>query len=47
MRPVPCVPHLETAVTGRGRRAAGDRLALAAFPRRCKLPGHEFFAAVP
>jgi hypothetical protein len=47
VRPVPCVPHLETAVTGRGRRAAGDWLALAAFPRRCKLPGHEFFAAVP
>ena len=47
VRPVPCVPHLETAVTGRGRHAAGQWMALAAFPRRARLPGHEFFAAVP
>jgi hypothetical protein len=47
VRYVPCVPHLETAVTGRGRDAASHSMALAAFPRRVKLPGHEFFAAVP
>lgn len=47
VRHVPCVPHLETAVTGRGRRAASREVALAAFPRRVRLPGHEFFAAVP
>jgi hypothetical protein len=47
VRYVPCVPHLETAVTGRGRDAASHGTALAAFPRRVKLPGHEFFAAVP
>ena len=35
---VPCVPQLETAVTGRGTAAAGDDVALAAFPARAKLP---------
>ena len=47
VRYVPCVPHLETAVTGRGHRAVSHSVALAAFPRGVKLPGHEFFAAVP
>lgn len=47
VRYVPCVPHLETAVTGRGHRAVSHSIALAAFPRAIKLPGHEFFAAVP
>jgi len=47
VRYVPCVPHLETAVTGRGRSAVSHHMALAAFPRAIKLPGHEFFAAVP
>jgi hypothetical protein len=47
VRTVPCVPHLETAVTGRGNEAASHWVALAAFPRGARLPGHEFFAAVP
>ncbi|MHC5051773.1 MAG: hypothetical protein ACYTGK_14315 [Planctomycetota bacterium] len=47
VRYVPCVRHLETAVTGRGHNAASLWTTLAAFPRRVKLPGHEFFAAVP
>jgi hypothetical protein len=47
VRYVPCVPHLEAAVTGYGRHAASKWMALAAFPRAVKLPGHEFFAAVP
>jgi hypothetical protein len=47
VRYIPCVPHLETAVTGRGHNAASLWMALAAFPRRVRLPGHEFFAAVP
>ncbi len=47
VRYIPCVPHLETAVTGRGPEVASRWMALAAFPRRVRLPGHEFFAAVP
>lgn len=47
VRSIPCVPHLETAVTGRGHDAVSRWMALAAFPRRVRLPGHEFFAAVP